>query len=59
MIIRQDDCGYDGHGLSIGRNDNRRIEFKDRIFGRVLAQDVVLDKEIIGKKESDNRSRIV
>ena len=50
VIIRQDDCGYDGHGLSIGRNDNRRIEFKDRIFGRVLAQDVVLDKEIIGKK---------
>ena len=50
VIIRQDDCGYDGHGLSIGRNDNRRIEFKDRIFGRVLAQDVILNKEVIGKK---------
>lgn len=50
VIIRQEDCGYDGEGLALKRSDERRIDFKSRIFGRVLAQDVVVGKEIIGKK---------
>ncbi len=50
VIIREDDCGYEGEGFAINRSDDRRIDFKDRIFGRVLAQDVVLNKEVIGKK---------
>ncbi len=50
VIIREDDCGYDGEGFAIGRNDARRIAFPDRIFGRVLAQDVLNGKEVLGKK---------
>ncbi len=50
VIIRQEDCGYDGQGLAIKRTDDRRIDFKDRIFGRVLAQDLLIGKELIGKK---------
>lgn len=50
VIIRSDDCGYDGEGFAINRNDDRRIDFQDRIFGRVLAQDVVLGKDVVGKK---------
>ncbi len=50
VIIRHDDCGYDGEGLAIRREDNRRIEFKDRIYGRVLAKDVTVGKKVIGKK---------
>ncbi len=51
VIIKQDDCGYEGKGLSIKRDAERRLEFKDRIFGRVLAQDVVIDGNIIAKKD--------
>lgn len=50
VIIRQDDCGYEGDGLAIRRADDRRIDFKDRIFGRVLAQDIKVGKEVVGKK---------
>ena len=50
VIIRQDDCGYEGDGLAIRRTDDRRIDFKERIFGRVLAQDIKIGKEVVGKK---------
>ncbi|HOR06295.1 MAG TPA: DNA-directed RNA polymerase subunit beta', partial [Candidatus Dojkabacteria bacterium] len=50
VIVRQDDCGYEGEGLAIKRSDDRRIDFKDRIFGRVLAKDIKIGKEVVGKK---------
>lgn len=50
VIIRHDDCGYDGEGLSIRKSDDRRIDFKDRIFGRVLAKDLVIGKNTIAKR---------
>ncbi|NMC09112.1 DNA-directed RNA polymerase subunit beta', partial [Candidatus Microgenomates bacterium] len=50
VIIRTDDCGYEGEGLVINRSDDRRIDFKDRIFGRVLAQDVKVGDKIIAEK---------
>lgn len=50
VIIRYDDCGYDGEGLSIRKSDDRRIDFKDRIFGRVLAKDLVIGKNTIAKR---------
>ena len=40
VIIREDDCGYDGAGIEVRRDDVRRLSFEDRVFGRVLAQDV-------------------
>ena len=53
VIIKQEDCGYEGKGLSVKREANRRLEFKDRIFGRVLAQDVEVDGKVIAKKDQD------
>ena len=53
VIIREDDCGYDGEGLPIKRDDERRMDFKSRIFGRVLAQDVKDGKKIIAKKNEE------
>lgn len=50
VIIRQDDCGYEGEGFAIRKSDDRRIGFKDRIFGRVLAQDVKVGKDVIAKR---------
>ncbi|MDD3474767.1 MAG: DNA-directed RNA polymerase subunit beta', partial [Candidatus Dojkabacteria bacterium] len=50
VIVRDDDCGYDGEGLIIKRDDERRMDFKSRIFGRVLAQDVKDGKKVIVKK---------
>ena len=50
VIIRHDDCGYDGEGLSIRKSDDRRIDFKDRIFGRVLAKDLVIGKNTVAKR---------
>ncbi|MCK9368808.1 DNA-directed RNA polymerase subunit beta' [Candidatus Dojkabacteria bacterium] len=44
VIIRMDDCGYDGKGLKIGRSDDRRLGFEDRIYGRIAASDI-LDKK--------------
>ncbi len=50
VIIRSDDCGYDGEGFVMRKGDDRRIDFKSRIYGRVLAQDVKKGKETIAKK---------
>lgn len=59
VIIRQDDCGYDGEGLPMRREDERRISFKDRIYGRVLAQDIVVGKKVIAKKNEIINQEIV
>ncbi|MCD4756041.1 DNA-directed RNA polymerase subunit beta' [bacterium] len=50
VIIRDDDCDYKGEGLSMKRSDDRRMDFSNRIFGRVLAQDVVSGKKTLLKK---------
>jgi DNA-directed RNA polymerase subunit beta' len=44
VIIRMDDCDYDGEGIILSREDERRLSFEDRIFGRYLTKDVVDDK---------------
>ncbi len=50
VIVREDDCGYDGAGLAMKRSDDRRISYTDRLFGRTLAQDVEIDGKVIAKK---------
>ena len=50
VIIRHDDCGYEGEGLGIWKSDDRRIDFKDRIFGRVLAKDLIIGKKTLAKR---------
>ena len=50
VIIRTDDCGYDGEGFLINKNADRRMKFVDRLFGRTLAQDIKKGKKTIAKK---------
>ncbi len=53
VIVRLDDCGYEGQGLAIKKSDDRRISFDKRIFGRVAAQDVVDSKgEVLVEKNT-------
>ncbi len=40
VIVRSEDCGYEGDGLKVSREDYRRLPFVERVFGRFLAQDV-------------------
>jgi DNA-directed RNA polymerase subunit beta' len=40
VIVRDDDCKYDGPGLRVTRDDDRRLSFEDRVFGRYVAADV-------------------
>jgi DNA-directed RNA polymerase subunit beta' len=51
VIIREDNCGYEGEGLVLKRNDDRRMDFVDRIFGRVPAKDIKIGKKIVAKKD--------
>ena len=53
VIIRDDDCGYNGEGLSIRRDDDRRMSFLSRIFGRVLAQNVMSGKKTLAKSNEE------
>lgn len=50
VIVRFDDCGYDGEGFRIKRDDDRRIDLEDRLYGRVLAQDLKNGRKTIAKK---------
>lgn len=50
VIIRSEDCGYDGEGFVIRKSDERRISFEDRIYGRVLAQDLKIGNKVVAKK---------
>ncbi len=44
VIIREEDCGFDGEGIKISVNDDRRLSYEDRIYGRYLTNDVVDSK---------------
>lgn len=44
VIVREDDCGYEGAGFPIRRDDDRRLEYDKRIYGRVAAQDILDSK---------------
>lgn len=51
VIVRFEDCGYDGEGILIKRSDDRRLEYDTRLFGRVAAKDIVDSKgEVILEK---------
>lgn len=50
VIIREDDCGYDGEGMVMNRADDRRISYTDRLFGRTLAKDVEIDGKVVAQK---------
>jgi DNA-directed RNA polymerase subunit beta' len=50
VIIRSDDCGYDGEGWIINRSADRRMSFAERLYGRTLAQDVKDGKKVIAEK---------
>jgi DNA-directed RNA polymerase subunit beta' len=50
VIVRTEDCGYEGEGFIMRKEDDRRIDFKSRVYGRVLAQDIKKGKETIAKK---------
>ncbi len=50
VIIREDDCGYDGEGMAMNRADDRRISYTDRLFGRTLAKDVEIDGKVVAQK---------
>jgi len=53
VIVRVDDCGYEGEGLSMKKSDDRRMSFDKRIFGRVAAKDIVNSKgEILVEKNN-------
>lgn len=45
VIIRMEDCGYDGEGHRVSRNDLRELNFAERMVGRFLAQDVINPKD--------------
>jgi DNA-directed RNA polymerase subunit beta' len=40
VIIRQEDCGYQGEGLIMKRSDARRVSYEETLKGRVAAQDI-------------------
>ncbi len=51
VIVRFDDCGYEGEGITIKRSDDRRLEYVQRIFGRVVSKDITDSKgEVLVKK---------
>ena len=55
VIVRIDDCGYDGPGHVISRSDIRELNFENRMIGRVVTQDVVnpTTNEVIVAKGED------
>lgn len=57
VIVRDDDCGYDGVGLKITRDDVKRLSFEDRVFGRFVTEDVKdsKGKVIVSKGEPITR----
>lgn len=59
VIIRMEDCGYEGQGIKVLKTDDRRLSFEDRIFGRVFAQDVKDAKGNIIAKKDDYATRAV
>ncbi|HEQ65438.1 MAG TPA: hypothetical protein ENN64_01255 [bacterium] len=58
VIVRQEDCGYEGKGIEVRRDDVRRLSFEDRVFGRVAADDVLNSKgdKIVEKNQTIDRA---
>lgn len=44
VIVREDDCGYDGEGIALRKSDSRSLTFVDRIYGRTASKDIVDSK---------------
>lgn len=44
VITRIDDCGYEGDGIKISRDQVREMAFRERIVGRYVTKDVVNPK---------------
>ena len=57
VIVRAEDCGYEGEGLSIKRDDDRRMSFDKRVFGRVAAKDIVDSKGNIIVEKNNHITR--
>ncbi|NLZ24751.1 DNA-directed RNA polymerase subunit beta' [Candidatus Dojkabacteria bacterium] len=57
VIIRFQDCGYEGEGLLVRGDDNRRMSYEDRIFGRVAAKDIVSSKGEVIVERNNHISR--
>jgi DNA-directed RNA polymerase subunit beta' len=55
VIVRMEDCGYDGEGHIISRSDIREASFAERMIGRWTTQDVVhpTTGDVIVAKGSD------
>jgi DNA-directed RNA polymerase subunit beta' len=60
ILIREEDCGSVQEHL-ITREDSERIgeKFESRIFGRMLAADLKLGKETIGKRNDEINAEMV
>lgn len=54
VIVRMEECGYEGEGLEIKKSDDRRLSYEDRITGRVSAKDIKDSKGnlIVAKNET-------
>jgi len=50
VIIRTEDCGYDGEGFAVSRSADRRMDFVERLYGRTLTKDVKDGGKILAKK---------
>ncbi len=57
VIIRVDDCGYEGDGFPIRRSDDRRMPFDKRLFGRVVAKDLKDSKGNVIIKKNEQITR--
>lgn len=57
VIIRLEDCGYEGEGLAIRSNDDRRMSFDKRIFGRVASKDILDSKGEVIVSKNENITR--
>ena len=60
ILIREHDCGSEEIHM-ITREDSERIgeKFESRIFGRTLSADVVMGKEVIGKRNDEIDTKMV
>ncbi len=58
VIVRYEDCGYDGKGIRIARDQVRELGFGDRLIGRTVTHDVVdpkTGKVLVKKNEMISR----
>ncbi len=52
VITRYEDCGYDGDGIAIRRDQARELSFGNRLIGRTVTKDVIdpRTKKVLVKK---------